>query len=383
MRVWWLLLALGCGKELNPEFCAAHPDDSRCIAADAKHDGAGGKFDIAHLSPAVEDMLTSTSDVRILSMTMIDTSTGTISPGASGAFVLSTIGQENGPDVMVMQAASFTLDAHITVRGDKPLIIVATNDISVTMAIDASANMMMPGAGGGQQTSGMGVGGNGMAGSSNSDAGGGGGGFGTAGGAGGAVDNREGGLAGVSYGDATMLVGGSGGGRGAGPGSCLPSAGAGGGAIQLSAGGTLTIDGSINVGGGGGSGGPGCGSTVNDGAAAGGGGSGGMIFVQARTFNGAGMLGANGGGGGGAASAGGTSMGMPGENASLTGGGTGGAGGVNGGAGGTGASTGDGENGGDNVNANENGGGGGGGAGRIFYKGPQPGYTANPPATSA
>ncbi|HEY5950857.1 MAG TPA: hypothetical protein VIV40_35435, partial [Kofleriaceae bacterium] len=299
IAVMSLLLGVGCGKELNPEFCAAHPDDSRCLAADAHGGDTFPKLDIAHLSAASESTLTSTSDVAVLATTTIDTTTGTIMPGMSGALVISSLAQEMGPNVMVIQAASFNFDAGVTVRGDKPLIIVATGDIRVAMTIDSAADMVMAGAGGGQQTQGMGAGGTGGSGNNLADSGGGGAGFATVGGAGGDVDQRIGGTAGVVYGDAAMLVGGSGGGRGFGNSGCLASGGAGGGAIQISAGGTLTLAGAIDTGGGGGAAGTNCSS---DGAAGGGGGSGGMIYLQARGFAGTGKLGANGGGGGGGAS---------------------------------------------------------------------------------
>jgi hypothetical protein len=376
-----VICVVGCGKQLNPEFCAAHPDDERCESAgDASHDGTG-RFDVAHLSMGVEGMLTSTSNVAILPTTMIDTATGTITPGLSGALVIASIAQEDGPPVMVIQASSFMIDANVRIVGDKPLIFVATNDITVTGTLDASADLLTAGAGGGQQTQGMGAGGMGMPGNNLADAGGGGGGYGTPGGKGGDVDQRAGGLAGVAYGDATKLLGGSGGGRGAGPGTCLSSGGAGGGALQITAGGTLTLGGAINVGGGGGVGGPAC---TGDGGAAGGGGSGGMIYLQARAFAGTGMLGANGGGGGGAASPMGSIAGLPGENATLTAGGAGGPGSAGGGGGGAGAdTTTNGIDGTGNTTTDQNGGGGGGAAGRIYYQGPQPSYPASPAATSA
>jgi hypothetical protein len=377
-----LVLALGCGKRLNPEFCEAHPDDTRCLNApdSMKGDGAIG-FDVAHLPPTAEAMLMNTATVNITSFTTINSMMGTVEPGID-ALVIPSTDQDSGTPVMVIQAANFTFGEMITVVGDKPVIIVATNDITVNALIEAGARMDLAGAGGGQQTSGQGKGGTGQGGNGNADAGAGGGSYGTSGGNGGDADQRGGAMPGPTYGTATTLQGGSGGGRGAGPGSCLASGGAGGGAIQLTAGRTLTIANVVNAGGGGGDAAS-C-STSSDGSSGGGGGSGGMIYIQARTFAGTGTLGANGGGGGGGSSPGGTNAGGPGSDATPTGGGVGGFAPSGAGRGGGGAmGTSSGEDGGNATGSNENGGGGGGGTGRIYYQGPQPSYTSSPPPSSA
>jgi hypothetical protein len=382
MRAWWLLLIVGCGKQLNPEFCAAHPDDSRCVAADSMLGGDGSnKLDVAHLAPAVEMMLTSTATVNIVTATTIDTSMGTVMPNIAGAVVLASVTQESGPEVMVIQAANLTLGAVVTVTGSRPLIFVATQDMSINMNVDGAADMGRPGPGGSQQTQGQGAGAAGAGGNGLADSGGGGGGFGTAGGTGGDCDQHAGGIGGTAYGSAASLVGGSGGARGGAPLSCPSSGGAGGGALQFTAGGTLAIGGAITVGGGGAGPASGCSS---DGAAGSGGGAGGMIFVQARTFTGTGMLGANGGGGSGGASSGGGTPSNRGDNATVSAGGQGGSGGSSGGRGGNGATGANpGLDGVTNTSTDQNGGGGGGGAGRIYYKGPSPTYQSSPPATSA
>jgi hypothetical protein len=43
------VLAVGCGKQLNPEFCDAHPSDDRCLGASNADSGSGGMHDAAPL----------------------------------------------------------------------------------------------------------------------------------------------------------------------------------------------------------------------------------------------------------------------------------------------------------------------------------------------
>ena len=170
--------------------------------------------------------------------------------------------------------------------------------------------------------------------------------------------------AGPVYGDADLvpLYGGSGGGAGA---DEIAAGGDGGGAIQISAGGTLTVnaDGVIDA-----SGEGGYGARRGGG---GGGGAGGGVLLEAAAISIAGSVGAPGGGGGGGRDnwgderAGhGSRWDPPDELRGLPGGGRGP---VYGGTGGLGSSEagGNGENGQTKHDPNGAGGGGGGGAGRI------------------
>ena len=386
MRALFLVLAtaVACGRQLNPEFCAAHPTDDRCEAAgDANRDGASGNFDVAHLPAAVEGSLTSAAGIVIVDDTTINTTTGAITPPLpAGATILGSVGQDAGGNVMVIQAGSIQIDQTVTVLGDKPLIFVATRDIVVIGHIIARADGPNPGPGGALPDMGMGFGTDGGSGNNLSDSGGGGAGYGTQGGDGGDVDSENGAAAGKTYGTPDLLQGGSGGGRGEGPSACEAMAGAGGGAIQLSAGVAITISGGVDVGGGGGRGGM-C-SSQNDGGSGAGGGSGGMIYVQAKTLLGMGQLGANGGGGGGGASPQGATPGGNGNNGGYLGGGSGGSGGNGGGRGGDGANgTNPGMKGVSNTSSDQNGGGGGGGVGRIYYHSASAAsYAASPPPTT-
>ena len=216
-----------------------------------------------------------------------------------------------GPALAVLHTRAFQVDQGAIVRvvGSRPLGVVASGDIAIAGTLDAGAHGVEPGAGGAIPGAGDGKG---ETGSNTNDTGGGGAGFGTMGARGGnaGAPSSPGGAGGPEAGDTnlTVLVGGSGGGSGYVNGCLSPPAmdalgGAGGGAIQLFAKGTIRILGSgrIHAGGGGGSGGTNCpvGPTANKGGGGGGGGSGGAIFLQARVVDHAGILAANGGAGGG------------------------------------------------------------------------------------
>lgn len=207
--------------------------------------------------------------------------------------------QSNGPEVAVLVVDSLVVTGTVRVVGGRPLVIVGTT-IDVDGVIDGGARSVVPGPGGGAAGVGIGAGG------STSkpfvevcDPGGGGGGFGQLGASGGLESCASTqGAGGPVYGDGGLgtLVAGSGGGLASGGACPRSTGGAGGGAIQLTAYGVLTITGAITVGGGGGEGGPYC--EDNDAGAGAGGGAGGAIFLEARAVDRRGMLAANGGGGG-------------------------------------------------------------------------------------
>jgi hypothetical protein len=378
-----LLACVGCGKELNPEFCAAHPDDERCGATDARGVDGGSSFPVEHLTPATEALLTSDVDITVSVPTTIDTSAGTITPAWPGAVIIADAPQQEGPNVMVVQVGSLHLvpaaDA-IDVNGTRALIIVATRTLAVEARIDVSADGASAGPGGHAAGLGPGAGEAGQPANTTGDGGGGGGSFGFAGGRGG---NPAGGAAGVTYAAASRLEGGSGGGAPSLPAAgCTVTPGAGGGALQLTALGSITISNSINASGSGGLGGEYCNS---DGSGGAGGGSGGMIFLEAPMLLGTGSLGALGGGGGEAANSFGAG-GVDGTDGATTTPGLGGASANSGGDGGNAAADGTaGAQGADAGTGDGNGGGGAGGGGRIYYRttGSDPSFTVRPAAARA
>jgi len=196
------------------------------------------------------------------------------------------------PDACVVAGAMITASAEVTVRGTRPLVLLADTKIKfVSTDILELASHRIGGVGPGANATACFAGGNG----GNSAQGGGGaagGSFTTPGGDGGDGSGAGGGgsLATVPVPD--LLRGGCPGGRGGSGGAGSAVGGPSGGAVYLVAGGSLSLGGFVNASGAGGS--PG---TVGHGGA-GGGGSGGMIVMAAPSIDVTGIMLANGGGGG-------------------------------------------------------------------------------------
>jgi hypothetical protein len=292
---------------------------------------------------------------------------------------------------------AFAVNPNATGTGTSPLVLFATDAITVEGTIDVASHVNdmlaggIPALGAGARTA-VGCAASGLDGGmgkpvQNSDrsyggAGGAGGSFGTLGGGGGSGGNNNNIPPGnpVAGTGTNQLVGGCPGGTGGtgdgGMGS--GTGGSGGGAVYLLAGTSITVTGKINASGAGGiAGGPGMASS----GGGGGGGSGGMIGFEApkvAIMTGAAVF-ANGGGGASGCGQVNTATGMSGTDstgpAAPGGGGAGKDGGGGGGAGSLAAGTGTaGTKGGNNNNAGQEsaGGGGGGGAGVIRVFSTQP-----------
>ncbi len=202
--------------------------------------------------------------------TGVNTST-CVTATVSGGFVAGIL--QGGACVFTLDALVVAKGGTLVASGDRPLVLLVRGDVLVAGTIDAGGKEQTPGPGGGAASAWQvsGPPGEGHVGDCGSHLGGGGGGYGTAGGP------SCGGVGGAVTGTAELvpLAGGNAGGVG----------GGGGGVLQISATGTLRVDGAITVGGGGGSSG-------------GGGGSGGGVLLEAARIEGAGIVAANGGGGG-------------------------------------------------------------------------------------
>ncbi len=276
-----------------------------------------------------------------------------LSDGGTASVTTGTIGVVNG--VAVLWGHDILFDYDVTVAGTRALAIIANGDVVVQKRIEVSAKGTTAGAGA-SATAGRGTK------AAASTFGGGGGGFATVGGdgfgpsAGGAIFGM----------DPAVFQGGASGGEGGSFTASCGNAGGGGGALQISALGTITILGTLRANGGGGQGG--CGVASNGG---GGGGSGGAIFLEAlKGVSIQGSLHANGAGGGSGGSGNAMAIGNPGEDgrnddkvavggAALVSGNTEGIGG-NGGIGATAPTAGL-----DNPSGGRSGGGGG-AVGRVF-----------------
>ena len=275
------------------------------------------------------------------------------------------------PGWCVISGGTVAVDGTLRGTGPLPLVLIATDTLTVTGSIDVSSQNGI-GAGGEPAACPSGLGGNANSG------GGAGGTFGGRGGGGGT--SATGGQGGTSAAvpPITTLRGGCHGGGGA---NTSGNAGHGGGAIYLIADGTITIAGTIDASGGGGLAGPG--ATIPGGG--GGGGAGGMIGLDAPAIEITGSVFANGGGGGEgggdpASGAAGDRPMAPGTPAKGGGGST-----INGGDGGDGAAGANttGTNGRAGTASSSGGGGGGGGGGgilRIYPRQPT-GINVSPPPT--
>jgi hypothetical protein len=265
-------------------------------------DASATEFAVAHLQPVKLAELT--AKVEINAAVTIDTSVAGSTTTTGGAFVIKFVLQTNNDVAAVAYFDSLIIRAPVTVRGSKPLIIVARGiEIDGGAGIFAGADKATSGPGG-SKAAGIGSGGKGsIADGYAPDSAGGGAGFGAAGAPGGTFDAAKipAGGGGNIYGENPLikLQGGSAGGASV---QCVDAApgGAGGGGLQLSVLNELKVFGSIDAGGGGGSGGALCpnGALFTHYSAGSGGGSGGMIYLEAGSLLVSGTVTANGGGGG-------------------------------------------------------------------------------------
>jgi hypothetical protein len=284
-----------------------------------------------------------------------------------------------GASLCLITARALTLASmtRLTGLGPNPLLLVATETMTIDGTIDVASRLGAPQPGAGADMTCASPAGSNATQIDGAGGGGAGGSFGTNGGNGGTgrTPNQatQGGTAPAAQ-IPTTLRGGCAGGRGgqADGGGGEGVGGAGGGAVYLIAGSSITISGAINASGSGGAQGT-DGQFASGGA--GGGGSGGMIGLDAPSISVTGMVFANGGGGGGGGGDSPDRHGQPGATATLAlvpanggpggngGGGRGGEGSVLDGAGAT-ANNG--------TNPYCAGGGGGGGAGVIRVYGVAP-----------
>lgn len=285
-------------------------------------------FTPANVDPKALDFANTQPAVFNCGVTTLDSSPATpaLSNGCGVSARISLQTQADGSSVAVLTMRDLTIAKGSSLRliGSRPVVLAVLGDALIEGSIDASADDDKPGAGG-DNACGSSTGGRGSGNIFFGAGGGGGGGFGTPGGSGGTGDDARAGTAGAVRGNENLipLQGGCGGGRG---GGCDGYA-AGGGAVQLSASGRVSVRGVIRA--------SGAEGTIGCGFEGGGsgGGSGGGILIEARAIEAAPLaLEANGGTGGDADGAGGdgstapTLAGAAGENDSSNGGAGGGGG---------------------------------------------------------
>jgi hypothetical protein len=309
--------------------------------------------------------------------TSLDTGAGT----SSGAVLRCAMTVSGATGYCVVAATAITINAKLIATGTRPLVLLASDSITNTAAIDVSSHRLPVesiGAGADPSVCAAGT----LPTTANGNSGGGAGGsflgLGGKGGSGGSASGGAGGTPAAAVGSVSVIRGGCPGQSGAG---VTPGArGHGGGAVFLIAGHKIQIAATITAAGEGGDGG------APSAGGGGGGGAGGMIGFDAPTITvtGSSLILANGGAGGegaststsGAAGADAAALGAaPGGNGNTANGGDGGAGsaGLAGGAGVPG----------NQGNTAASGGGGGGGGGAGIIKGPSTalGNNVSPTAT--
>ncbi len=273
-------------------------------------------------------------------------------------FEATVLRQANGPEVLLVSTSGLTItnDGGLTIIGSRPVIFAVFGDVDITGQVVTRAGAPLCTTGNGNDGASELLG----------TAGGSGAGFSTPGGAGGTGVGAAATTAGGAEAQAgpTPLRGGCRGGRG---GEQSGTGAEGGGAVQISASGTMSINGVLAAPGRGGARGT---WQAFKGMGGNGGGSGGMIVLEATTLTiSGGAVTANGGGGG---EGGGLVIGAdgnPGADGALASstpasGGSGGA--LVGGEGGQGGAISLPTSGANNTS----GGGGGGAPGRLFFRGP-------------
>lgn len=201
--------------------------------------------------------------------------------------------QSGAPELVILPLKGLNLAGNNTLRvsGSRPLVLLVQGAASVQGTLDANARANTPGPGGNQMCGGS-SGGDGTGNDGLDGAGGGGGGHATRGGNGGedSGDARPGaGGATRGNGELTPLIAGCNGGRG---GGCAGNAGAGGGAVQISASSALVVSGVVQARGGDGA--RGCGNDAGGTGA----GSGGSLLLEGATIDRRGTLNVSGGNGG-------------------------------------------------------------------------------------
>ncbi len=334
-----------------PDACVVRCDGSDLVICEGSRTEMreGCKLGCGGTTPHCLQMITS----NLGSGTIFDTATTDLVVSDSMTIDTATMGtrrtQRDGSEAAVLVYSSISVGNVLRIVGPVPLILVARDGITVGGSIDVSAMDALPGPGGRRGAEGSGASasgpGNGRGGGHEGayeDGGGGGGGQCGTGGRGGNGDPARGGDGGGrtdAAADPETLRGGGGGGAGNGDGGRFGVGGAGGGAVQLSSRGTITIGGSVLARGSPGR--AGSGGSGNDGAG-GGGGAGGWILVEAPSVVIGGTLDASGANGG--------------------------SGDSGGGGGPAGTTSSDGSQGGDDSGIGANGGGGGGGAGCLVIR---------------
>lgn len=140
-----VLLLAGCRSELNPAYCAAHPADDRCTQAGL--DGAQGS-DAGPMLDAAEAVCVGQGKFQACLRTLPQPITLSADIQTDGNQCLAKADEPIGwtasqgqPDACFIVGSTVQITGTLTVRGTRPLVIVATDTITLTGTLDVSARV--------------------------------------------------------------------------------------------------------------------------------------------------------------------------------------------------------------------------------------------------
>lgn len=141
-----IVAAAACKGELNPEFCAAHPDDPRCTAAAAGDAHLGGSVDGNDANAAATCLGRDALKVclRTAPTAPVDlngqaiTTSGTTNSLCATSQPIDWLADGQRPACFIV-GTDITLEGTVTLRGDRPVVFVATGSITVNATLAASA----------------------------------------------------------------------------------------------------------------------------------------------------------------------------------------------------------------------------------------------------
>jgi hypothetical protein len=138
-----LIVVAGCRSELNPAYCAAHPTDTRCSQIDAAGDADLDADE--NVTPAI-CLGTQPYQVCLRDLPTTDTPiTQNLATGSNNGTCLKTVQEpigwaaEGQPDACFVVGQNVTVAGTLIVKGARPLVIVATDTVTITGTLDLSA----------------------------------------------------------------------------------------------------------------------------------------------------------------------------------------------------------------------------------------------------
>jgi len=122
----YLLVLVGCGKELNPDFCAANRDDERCTRIDARVSPDGNSD-----GPPI--------DAPMATRIYVSTTSGELHAVDPATMATQLIGTVDGAPSL--DGISFGVDGNlVAITGDDDLLRIDPTDASVLSSVNMAEN---------------------------------------------------------------------------------------------------------------------------------------------------------------------------------------------------------------------------------------------------